>query len=163
MLRPQVDGADFARTCAVILALTFLLTVPAVSFAQEAPESDDAAATAPAEGTAPASSGDMQPAAPAAAAEAESAAPAPASPGQKAYDHKLRELEERVVSLKEKIFRTKTRLLLLKERILNDVIAEAKLVLQHVDDMGLSFKPVQVYYRLDGEDVKLLDNTNWGA
>jgi hypothetical protein len=157
MLRPQVDGADFARTCAVILALTFLLTVPAVSFAQEAPESD-AAATAPAESTAPAGSGDMQPAAPAAAAEAESAAPAPASPGQKAYDHKLRELEERVVSLKEKIFRTKTRLLLLKERILNDVIAEAKLVLQHVDDMGLSFKPVQVYYRLDGEDVKLLDN-----
>ncbi len=79
-------------------------------------------------------------------------------PGTRAYDHKLRALEERVVNLKEKIFRTKTRLLLLKERILNDVIAEARLVVNHLDDMGGSFKPVQVYYRLDGEDLKLLDN-----
>lgn len=74
------------------------------------------------------------------------------------YDIKVRELEEKVVGLKEKIFRSKTRLLLLKERILNDVVAEAKLVLLHVNDMGRSFKPVQVYYRLDGEDLKLLDN-----
>lgn len=88
-------------------------------------------------------------------------APAGASPpltGGERYDIKLRELEERVVTLKEKIFRTKTRLLLLKERILNDVIAEAKLVVLHVNDMGGSFAPVQVYYKLDGEDLKLLDN-----
>ncbi|MCB9727565.1 MAG: dihydrolipoamide acetyltransferase [Deltaproteobacteria bacterium] len=74
------------------------------------------------------------------------------------YDLKVRELEEKVVNLKEKIFRTKTRLLLLKERILNDVIAEAKLVVVHQNEMGASFKPEQVYYRLDGEDLKLLDN-----
>ncbi len=74
------------------------------------------------------------------------------------YDLKIRGLEERVVNLKERIFRSKTRLLLLKERILNDVIAEAKLSVLHVNDMGGSFLPVQVYYRLDGEDLKLLDN-----
>jgi len=76
------------------------------------------------------------------------------------YDEKLRELEEKVVTLKEKIFRSKTRLLLLKERILNDVIAEAKLVVLHVNDMGGSFKPVKVHYRLDGESLKMMDNSN---
>ncbi|MGM0574825.1 MAG: dihydrolipoamide acetyltransferase [Myxococcota bacterium] len=83
---------------------------------------------------------------------------APPPTADEQYDIKVRELEEKVVNLKEKIFRSKTRLLLLKERILNDVIAEAKLVIHHVDDMGGSFEPVQVYYRLDGEDLKLLDN-----
>ena len=92
--------------------------------------------------------------------KADGAAPAAnvPAPGTRAYDHKLRSLEERVVNLKERIFRSKTRLLLLKERILNDVIAEAKLSVLHVNDMGGSFLPVQVYYRLDGEDLKLLDN-----
>lgn len=155
MMRPQVDCVGFARGCATALALMMILAVPAPSWAQETSED-----MAPASEPAPAEAEAMEPAAPPASSDASEDAAAPASsPGQKAYDYKLRELEERVVSLKEKIFRTKTRLLLLKERILNDVIAEAKLVLQHVDDMGLSFKPVQVYYRLDGEDVKLLDNT----
>lgn len=91
-------------------------------------------------------------------------APAPAGPAvpapttEERYDLKLRELEEKVVSLKEKIFRSKTRLMLLKERILNDVIAEAKLVVEHQNDMGSSFKAVEVHYRLDGETLKLLDN-----
>ena len=90
------------------------------------------------------------------AAPAESAVPAPTT--EERYDIKLRELEEKVVSLKEKIFRSKTRLMLLKERILNDVIAEAKLIVEHQNDMGSSFKGVEVHYRLDGETLKLLDN-----
>ena len=100
----------------------------------------------------------------------ETGAPGEASPAERPalppetadehYDEKLRELEEKVVTLKEKIFRSKTRLLLLKERILNDVIAEAKLVVLHVNDMGGSFKPVKVHYRLDGESLKMMDNSN---
>lgn len=87
------------------------------------------------------------------------AAPAvPAATTEERYDLKLRELEEKVVSLKERIFRSKTRLMLLKERILNDVIAEAKLIVEHQNDMGSSFKTVEVHYRLDGETLKLLDN-----
>lgn len=132
----------------VLIAFGLLLSAPQISVAQ----SED---PPPATGTA---SPDAAPeVAPTAGAEAAPAAKAP-EPGTRAYDHKLRALEERVVNLKEKIFRTKTRLLLLKERILNDVIAEARLVVNHLDDMGGSFKPVQVYYRLDGEDLKLLDN-----
>lgn len=90
------------------------------------------------------------------AAPAAQAMPAPTT--EERYDLKLRELEEKVVTLKEKIFRSKTRLMLLKERILNDVIAEAKLVVEHQNDMGSSFKAVEVHYRLDGETLKLLDN-----
>ncbi len=109
-----------------------------------------ARAQAPAGG--PASSNPVMPK----AAPAESAVPAPTT--EERYDIKLRELEEKVVSLKEKIFRSKTRLMLLKERILNDVIAEAKLIVEHQNDMGSSFKGVEVHYRLDGETLKLLDN-----
>ena len=101
------------------------------------------------------------------AQETEPPAPAAAEPAaippptaDEHYDEKLRELEEKVVTLKEKIFRSKTRLLLLKERILNDVIAEAKLVVLHVNDMGGSFKPVSVHYRLDGESLKMVDNSS---
>jgi len=77
------------------------------------------------------------------------------------YDNKLRELEEKVVGLKERIYKTKTRLLLLKERILNDVIAEARAVLVHVDEMGPSFKLQRVIYHLDGDKIYYQD-TNSG-
>ena len=76
------------------------------------------------------------------------------------HDIKLRELEEKVVNLKEKVFRSKTRLLLLKERLLNDVIAEAKVVIFHENDMGSSFKPVQVLYHLDGEKIYFQDDSS---
>jgi hypothetical protein len=98
------------------------------------------------------------PAADASAPAAESVPVVPSQTTEERYDLKLRELEEKVVTLKEKIFRSKTRLMLLKERILNDVIAEAKLVVKHHNDMGSSFKPLEVHYRLDGETLKLLDN-----
>jgi hypothetical protein len=138
------------RPVIVLIATGLLLGAPQLSAAQS---EDPSPAT---ESASPDAAPDVAPA-PSPASESAPAAK-PAKPGTRAYDHKLRALEERVVNLKEKIFRTKTRLLLLKERILNDVIAEARLVVNHLDDMGGSFKPVQVYYRLDGEDLKLLDN-----
>lgn len=76
------------------------------------------------------------------------------------YDVKVRELEERVVGLKEKIFRTKTRLLLLREQVLNDVIAEAKAVIYHENDMGSDFKLEQVIYQLDGDKIYYQDNAD---
>ena len=129
-----------------------VLLAAAATPAAWAQEADEAPAT------------EAPPAAPEAAPEGETIPGAglgdmmPPPTADEQYDLKIRQLEERVVNLKERIFRSKTRLLLLKERILNDVIAEAKLSVLHVNDMGGSFLPVQVYYRLDGEDLKLLDN-----
>ncbi|HIA04135.1 MAG TPA: dihydrolipoamide acetyltransferase [Myxococcales bacterium] len=75
-----------------------------------------------------------------------------------AYNIKLRELEEKVVGLKEKIFKSKTRLLLLKEQILHNVIAEARAVIIHNNDMGSSFTLEQVLYRLDNDKIYFQDN-----
>lgn len=94
------------------------------------------------------------PALPAAAPEAPPAGTAsPSGAVDEAYQFRLRELEEKVVNLKEKVFRSKTRLVLLKERLLNDVIAEAKVLIYHRNDMGSNFKPVSALYYLDGEKI----------
>lgn len=92
-------------------------------------------------------------------------APAAAAPpsAQEQYDLKLRELQEKVVDLKEKIFRTKTRLLILKEQVLNDAIAEAKAIILHHNDMGGSFKLEQAVYYLDGEKIYFGDSSGPAA
>jgi hypothetical protein len=85
-------------------------------------------------------------------------APPPAATEQ--YDVRLRELEEQVVGLKEKIFRSKTRLLLLKEQLLNEVVAEAKCVIVHTNEMGSNFKLIQVLYHLDSEKIYYQDENS---
>jgi len=127
--------------CALIGAS--LLLSPATAFAQEAepPPATDA----------PADPSDTPP--PALNAP-------PPKPGEMppAYDIKLRELEENVVGLKEKIFKSKTRLLLLREQILHNVIAEARAVLVHRNEMGASFTLEQVLYYLDHDKIYYQDN-----
>ena len=53
---------------------------------------------------------------------------------------KLRGLEERVNELKEKIFRSKARLVLLQEAVLHGTITGARAVLVHKNEMSGSFK-----------------------
>lgn len=67
------------------------------------------------------------------------------------YDVRLREMEEKVVSLKERVFSTKTRLVLLKERILANVVAEAWAIIVHKNEMGSAFSLDQVLYYMDGK------------
>ncbi len=74
------------------------------------------------------------------------------------YDMKLHELEENVTTLKEKIFRSKERLQVLREQILHNVIAEARAVIVHKNEMGSSFTLEQVLYYLDNEKVYFQDN-----
>ena len=66
------------------------------------------------------------------------------------YAVRLRGLEERVNDLKERIFRSKARLILLKETVLNGVISGAKANIVHRNEMGSSFALEQVSYALDG-------------
>lgn len=66
------------------------------------------------------------------------------------YAVRLRGLEENVNDLKERIFRSKARLILLKETVLNGVISGAKAVIVHKNEMGSSFSLQQVSYALDG-------------
>ena len=69
------------------------------------------------------------------------------------YAVRLRGLEEQVNDLKERIFRSKARLILLKETVLNGVISGAKAVIIHDNKMGSSFSLQQVSYALDGQPL----------
>ena len=70
-----------------------------------------------------------------------------------AYKVKVNELQGRVNELKEKIFRTKTRLAILKESVLSATIAGAEARLVHSNQMGSSFSLEKVIYSLDGTPI----------
>ncbi len=76
------------------------------------------------------------------------------------YKDRLREMEEDVVLLKEKIYKTKVRLNLLKERILSNVVAEAWAVITHANRISNAFALDQVLYYLDGKKLYFKRNTN---
>jgi len=95
----------------------------------------------------------------AAAAAPTSAAPAdpkasPARTAEEQNDLKVRTLEERVTDLKEKVFRTKARLMNLQEMVIGgDITSGAKAVIVHRNEMGSSFYLESVTYALDGAPV----------
>jgi hypothetical protein len=102
------------------------------------------------------------PAASPAAGAAGAAAPAAASdpnakpslPADEANELKVRSLEERVSDLKEKIFRTKARLMNLQEMVIGgDITTGSKAVLVHKNEMGSSFYLEAVAYALDGAPI----------
>lgn len=69
------------------------------------------------------------------------------------YTVKLKGLEQRVNELKERIFRSKARLNLLKETVLHGVIAGSRSVIRHVNEMGSSFRLVKLVYAIDGAQI----------
>ncbi|MGC3996578.1 MAG: dihydrolipoamide acetyltransferase [Anaeromyxobacter sp.] len=104
------------------------------------------------------------PAAPAAATpaqapdDASTAAAAPAARPPMTADEKndleVRALEQQVADLKEKIYRTKARLMGLQEMVIGgDITTGAKAVLVHRNEMGSSFYLESVAYALDGAPI----------
>jgi hypothetical protein len=67
------------------------------------------------------------------------------------YKVRLREMEEQVVGLKERIYSAKTRLVLLKEKILSNVVAEAWAIIVHKNEISSAFKLDHVMYYMDGK------------
>jgi uncharacterized small protein (DUF1192 family) len=140
--------------------------------AEEASAEEAPAEEAPAEAAPAAEGGEPPPAeaAPAAAAapagepgagtevdvaqeDSESKATEGRDPQDDAYSLKIAELESRVNELKEKIFRSKTRLAILKETVLSSSIAGAEAKLLHRNEMGSSFRLEKVTYSLDGTPI----------
>ena len=74
-------------------------------------------------------------------------------PSEQALNIKLRDIEERVNQLKEKIFQSKARLIQLQEVVLHGAISGAKSVLVHRNEMGSSFVLRRVQYALDGAPI----------
>lgn len=91
--------------------------------------------------------------APAAAAQT-AVPPPPAQTADEAFATRVKTLEEQVVDLKEKIFRTKARLLLLQETVLGgDLSTGARAVIFHRNEMGAQFVLESVAYALDGAPI----------
>ncbi|MBN1946288.1 MAG: hypothetical protein JW797_11480 [Bradymonadales bacterium] len=69
------------------------------------------------------------------------------------YALRLHELEDRVNELREQIFRSKSRLVLLREQVLRTTISGSQAVITHVNDMGITFTLERVVYSLDGNQL----------
>lgn len=69
------------------------------------------------------------------------------------YVVRLRDLEQRINELKEEIFRSKARLSLLAESVLQNVVGGARAIIQHQNEMGPSFRLVRAVYALDGAPI----------
>ena len=114
---------------------------------QAAPPPATAAPAKPGASPAPA-------AAPTAVKPSPSEASLPPVTSDEAFQTRVKTLEEQVVDLKEKIYRTKARLLLLQETVLGgDLSSGARAVLVHKNDMGGSFALESVAYALDGAPI----------
>jgi hypothetical protein len=88
-------------------------------------------------------------------APAAAAAPsADAQTADEAFITRVKTLEEQVTDLKEKIIRTKSRLLLLQETVLGgDLSSGARAVIFHRNEMGSQFILESVAYALDGAPI----------
>lgn len=120
--------------------------------AQAAADGTEAAPAAPAAG------------APAVEVQAESVDAATASTSPEnlddVYNLKLHGIEERVNGLKEEVFRSKARLLLLRETVLHGVVSGAKGILYHINELGAEYAIESVTYFLDGLKIySRTDNT----
>lgn len=98
-------------------------------------------------------------------APAPAAAPPPAAANpqtaDEAFQTRVKQLEEQVVDLKEKIFRTKARLLLLQETVLGgDISQGARAIIYHRKEMSAQFVLESVAYALDGAPIFTKVDTN---
>ena len=69
------------------------------------------------------------------------------------YAVRLRDLEQRINELKEQIFRSKARLSLLAETVLQGVVAGAEAIIVHENRMSSSYRLVKAVYALDGAPI----------
>jgi len=69
------------------------------------------------------------------------------------YAVRLRDLEQRINELKEQIFRSKARLSLLAETVLQGVVAGAQAVVIHENRMSSQYRMVKAVYALDGAPI----------
>lgn len=82
-------------------------------------------------------------------------ATAPATEGMDAgtYSVRLRDLEQRINELKEQVFRSKGRLALLAETVLEGTAGGSQLLLRHENRMSSTFELQRAVYLLDGAQI----------
>jgi hypothetical protein len=80
----------------------------------------------------------------------------PSTPtGDVNFDLRLNELETRVNAFKQDVFRSKSRLFLLREQVLRRTIGGSKTAIEHRNELGAQFQLVDVAYILDGNRIEI--------
>lgn len=140
------------RGIAVVLSAAFAVGSVGVAAAQDAPAPSTAA---PATDAAPPATPPAEAAAETTSADVAATTTATRDEGMEAgtYAVRLRDLEQRINELKEQIFRSKARLSLLAETVLQGVVAGAQAVVVHENRMSSSYRLVRVLYALDGAPI----------
>ena len=70
------------------------------------------------------------------------------------YDVKIKDIEEKVNELKEKIFRSKARLLALQEAVIGGVSTGSRAIVIHRNEMGATFRLKKMHYFIDGAPLR---------
>jgi len=91
----------------------------------------------------------------------EATAAAPIENVEMSIYRELKTVETRVDDLKEKVFRSKARLLLLEEKVIRGVVSGAKAVIRHVNKLGAAYSLESVTYYFDGNPI--YQKTNVGS
>jgi hypothetical protein len=131
--------------CSLAAVLT-LLFLGGVAHAQPEGGSDETPAEATPE-EAPA--GDVAPDAPDTTPDADAAEPVPTDVP---VNLRLRRLEQRVQALKERAWRAKARVGMLKEAVLGGGVG-ARAGIRHINKMGNSYRLIKLVYALDGAQI----------
>ena len=72
---------------------------------------------------------------------------------QEAYSMRIQELETKIDDLKEKVFQSKTRIVLLRETLLSGNLASARANVIHRTELGAAFNLREAFYSLDGTKI----------
>ncbi len=137
------------RVMALWLSVALATLIGGLAVAQETAPADQPPADAPPPAAAPAASTDEV----VTGSTAPGVAAADSEMDAGTYATRLRDLEQRIDALKEQIFRSKARLSLLAETVLQGVVAGAQAVIIHENRMSSSYRLVKVQYALDGARI----------
>lgn len=118
--------------------------------AEAAPAAEQAQETAPAEAVGQPAAEEQKAEEPAKEPEK---APAANAEDEQGYNLKLRALEEKIDTLKDKIFKSKQRLAILQETVLGGTVGGSTVTIVHNNEVGDLFKLVSAVYYFDDKPV----------
>ena len=154
-VRRDIKGAIMHKRAQILYFVTFF-AVGTSAFAQEAGDKTDDAKT-DATKTDAAKTDDAKPAV---TLPTFDAPPEPTHEviSEAALNKQLHEVSANLDTLKEDTFTTKSRLMLLREEILQRSVGGSRVQLRHKNDMGGQYDMVQIYYAIDREPVYKLED-----
>ena len=145
---------DHMRTIGLpVWVLAILLAIPSLALAQDEGGEADTEESAEAEAEESAEAEETDEPADAEEPAATTAAATTDGDPEMSIFRELKTVEADVNELKEKVFRSKARLLLLEEKVIRGVVSGAKAVIRHVNNLGPAYALESITYYFDGNPI----------